>query len=74
MGSMSDAKFYYCLIHHSVEGEDGCRAADRLGPYDTAAEASLALETAAERTKSWDNDPEWNDETKPDSDPSPSGG
>lgn len=59
---MSDAKYYFCLTHHRVEGEDGCRAADRLGPYDTEDEAAHALETAAERTKTWDNDPDWNDD------------
>lgn len=58
---MSDAKFYYCTVHNTVEGEEGCKAADRLGPYDTAQEASRALEIAAERTKAWDNDPDWND-------------
>jgi len=61
---MSEGKFYYCTKHHTVEGEEGCRAADRLGPYDTAEEASHALEIAAERTKSWDNDPDWNDDAK----------
>lgn len=59
---MSEGKFYYCIKHHTVEGEQGCKAADRLGPYDTEAEASRALETAAERTKDWDEDPAWNDD------------
>lgn len=58
---MSDSKFYYCTKHGTVEGEEGCRATDRLGPYDSAAEASRALEIAAERTKEWDDDPNWND-------------
>ena len=61
MEAMSD-KYYFCLIHHTVEGEDGCKASDRLGPYDTADEASHALEKAAERTEAWDNDPDWNDD------------
>jgi hypothetical protein len=61
---MPEHKFYYCTKHHTVEGEQGCKAADRLGPYDTAEEASHALEIAAERTKAWDNDPDWNDEPK----------
>ena len=30
---MSDEQWFYCLKHHTVEGADGCRAADRLGPY-----------------------------------------
>jgi hypothetical protein len=61
---MTEGKFYYCIKHHAVEGEDGCKGADRLGPYDSAAEASRALEIAAERTKDWEEDPTWND--KPD--------
>lgn len=66
---MTEGAYYYCIKHHTVEGEDGCRGADRLGPYDTAQEASRALEIAAERTKSWDDDPTWNDDaskTEPD--------
>jgi len=62
---MSEGKFYYCTKHHTVEGEQGCKAADRLGPYDTEAEASRALEIAAERTKDWDDDPDWNDDKAP---------
>ena len=59
---MSDQKFYYCIKHATVEGEDGCRAADRMGPYDTEAEAARALETARERTEAWEEDPDWNDD------------
>lgn len=59
---MADPKFYYCTKHDRVEGEEGCRAADRLGPYDSEAEAGRALQIAAERTKEWDNDPDWNDD------------
>jgi predicted Zn-dependent protease len=36
--------YYFCLKHHTVEGQAGCKAADRLGPYDSPAEASRALE------------------------------
>lgn len=61
MEAMSD-KYYYCLNHHTVEGADGCRAADRMGPYDTAEQASRALEIAAERTAAWESDPDWNDD------------
>jgi hypothetical protein len=59
---MAEHKFYYCMKHRTVEGEDGCKAADRLGPYDTAEEASQALEIAAARTQAWDEDPAWNDD------------
>ena len=55
-------EYWYCLKHSTVEGSDGCKAADRLGPYATREEASRALETVAERNESWDNDPNWNDD------------
>lgn len=53
--------YFYCLVHKRVEGEQGCRAKDRLGPYATAEEAGRALEIAAERTEAWEHDPDWND-------------
>ena len=53
---------FVCLKHHTVEGEAGCKAADRLGPYDTAEEAAHALEKVAERNEAWENDPNWNDD------------
>ncbi len=59
-GRMS--QYWYCIKHSRVEGEDGCPNKDRLGPYDTEADASRALEKAAERTEEWDHDPDWNDE------------
>ncbi|HEV8055549.1 MAG TPA: hypothetical protein VGP51_03590 [Nocardioidaceae bacterium] len=55
-------QWYYCLEHHSVESEDGCKAADRLGPYASQAEAARALEKVQERNEAWDEDPAWNDE------------
>lgn len=67
---MTDQKWYYCTKHNAVEGEEGCRAQDRLGPYDSPEQAARALEIAAERTKAWDNDPAWNDD--PPSDPTSS--
>lgn len=54
--------YYFCLKHHAVEGEKGCRAQDRLGPYNTEQEAARALEKVEERNESWDNDPDWNDD------------
>jgi hypothetical protein len=65
--SDSDGEFWFCLKHHTVEGRDGCRNADRLGPYATSAEASRALEKVEERNEAWDHDPEWNDDEKPES-------
>ena len=55
-------RYYYCLDHRAVEGEDGCRAADRLGPYPSRQEAERALDKVQERNEAWDNDPAWNDD------------
>ncbi|EFQ83501.1 hypothetical protein HMPREF0063_11163 [Aeromicrobium marinum DSM 15272] len=60
-GVMTD-QFYFCLKHRTVEGEHGCKAADRLGPYDTSADAARALDKVAERNTEWENDPDWNDD------------
>jgi len=65
-----DEEFWYCLKHHQVETRQGCRNADRLGPYATADEAAHALDRVAERNDDWENDPDWND---PDSQNAPKG-
>jgi hypothetical protein len=65
MGVMADEQYWFCLKHHTVEGTEGCRASDRLGPYKTAAEAGRALDKVEERNESWDNDPKWNDDAAP---------
>ena len=59
---MSDTEYWYCLKHHTVEGVDGCRNADRLGPYATREEAARALDRVEERNEQWDNDPNWSDD------------
>ncbi|MGH3365011.1 MAG: hypothetical protein ACRDOW_09795 [Nocardioidaceae bacterium] len=56
------AEYWFCLTHHRVEGEEGCRSADRLGPYPSEAAAARALESVEERNEAWDNDPAWNDD------------
>ncbi len=55
-------QYFFCLDHHAVEGEDGCRAAERLGPYATRGEAEAALDKVQQRNEEWDNDPAWNDD------------
>ena len=62
---MADEQYWFCLKHHTVEGTEGCRAADRLGPYKTAVEAGRALDKVEERNEAWDNDPKWNDDAAP---------
>jgi hypothetical protein len=56
------SEFWYCLKHHAVEGKDGCKNADRLGPYESEADAARALEKVQERNEEWDNDPNWDDD------------
>jgi hypothetical protein len=57
-------EYWYCLKHQAVEGSDGCKSADRLGPYASREEASHALDKVAERNDAWDNDPDWNDDAE----------
>ena len=57
---MSDEQWFYCLKHNTVEPLEGCRAADRLGPYPDRATAARALEIARERTEQEDRrDEQW---------------
>ncbi|HEY8452220.1 MAG: hypothetical protein FWJ70_14485 [Micromonosporaceae bacterium] len=49
--------YYWCVRHDRVEsGDDRCRAAYRLGPFETVAEAERALETVRERNQRWDEE------------------
>jgi hypothetical protein len=57
-----DTSWYYCLDHKTVEPENGCRSAVRLGPYDTREQAAQALETVEQRNVLWDDDPAWDDD------------
>ena len=42
---MSENEYWFCLTHHAVEGHDGCKNADRLGPYpDSVAWCAALLE------------------------------
>ena len=60
-----DEQYWYCLNHKTVETRDGCKNADRLGPYASYADASRALDKVEERNEEWDNDPNWNDDAPP---------
>jgi hypothetical protein len=63
---MSDTEeYWFCLTHHTVEGHEGCRNQDRLGPYPTREQAGRALDLVQERNDDWDNDPAWNDDAPP---------
>ena len=54
-------EYWYCLKHHTVEPREGCKNADRLGPYPTREDATRALEKVQQRNEAWENDPDWND-------------
>ena len=41
--------YWWCLDHASVEGDDGCRAEVRLGPYPSEAAAARALASVRDR-------------------------
>ena len=46
-------RWYYCVEHDEVEPEVGCPGKNRLGPYDTRAEAEEALEKVKARNAAW---------------------
>jgi hypothetical protein len=50
----SQQSWYFCVKHQTVEGEDGCPAKDRLGPYPTREAAEHALDKVHERNEEWD--------------------
>ena len=58
---MADGQWYWCLDHQEVEPYQACRAAVRLGPYDTREQAQEALAQLHVRNQEWDNDPQFND-------------
>ena len=50
--------FWWCLKHSAVEGSShddrGCADDNRLGPYETQAQAARALESVRARTEAED--------------------
>ena len=55
-------EYWYCLKHGTVETEQLCPGAERMGPYPSREQAEHALELAAQRTETWDKDPRWQDD------------
>ncbi len=53
-----DTRWYWCLKHDTAEQGANCRAADRLGPYDSAEEAANWRERVERRNEEWDSDDE----------------
>lgn len=57
------SKFYWCLTHQTVEQGDACRAADRLGPYESAEAARRWSERLEDREEAWEaEDRRWHGE------------
>ncbi|HEY2507772.1 MAG TPA: hypothetical protein VGI58_14750 [Streptosporangiaceae bacterium] len=54
-----DQRWYYCLKHHQVEGEDGCAGKDRLGPYPTREAAEHWQDTVRRRNEEWEAQDQW---------------
>ncbi|NEB68101.1 hypothetical protein G3I39_13740, partial [Streptomyces fulvissimus] len=54
--------------HGTVEEGPQCPAKNRLGPYPSRQEAENAMNTAARRNQSWENDPRWHDKGDDDGD------
>lgn len=48
------AQYYWCFRHGTVEEGPGCRAADRLGPYDSPGDAAAWLERRDRRDEEWE--------------------
>lgn len=50
-------RYYWCLRHNRVETNgDACAGRYQLGPFDSAAAASHALERVRQRNEEWDAD------------------
>jgi hypothetical protein len=61
MSNSGADRYYWCLSHQRVETEANmCASRERLGPYDSAAEAEQALTRVRERNEAWDaEDARW---------------
>jgi hypothetical protein len=46
--------YWWCTDHKTVEGDSGCRAEVRLGPYSTREDADQALASVQERNEKLD--------------------
>jgi hypothetical protein len=64
MTSSGARRYYWCLAHQRVESDDNaCPARNRLGPYDSPAEAERALDKVRERNEAWEaEDARWEGE------------
>ena len=61
---MDRDKYFYNVATGEVEHGRQSHSDVLMGPYDTAAEASRALEIAAEKTEQWDEEQlRWEEES-----------
>lgn len=51
---MTADEYYFCMTHREVERGQGCRGADRMGPYPTADAAAHWQQTVEERNEIWE--------------------
>jgi hypothetical protein len=57
-----NTEWFFCLKHHTVEPEDGCKATERLGPYPDRESAAQALESVHDREERLEEeDRDWAD-------------
>ena len=54
VGHAARMSYWFCLTHMQVEEGAGCANMNRLGPYDTRAEAEEALARTRARTEQQD--------------------
>lgn len=60
-------RYYWCLSHARVEEGQNCRAADRLGPYDSPEAARDYRDRVERRNEDWKaEDERWDDGDGPD--------
>ncbi len=50
----ASGEWFYCLEHRRVEPREGCREADRMGPYPTPEAAANWQQRVDERNATWD--------------------
>ncbi|MFA5939860.1 MAG: hypothetical protein WC809_10945 [Sinimarinibacterium sp.] len=46
--------WWWCLEHKRTEQDEGCRSANRLGPYDSEQQAATAIERTRARSAEQD--------------------
>jgi len=62
--------YYWCFTHQTVEEGPVCRAANRLGPYDSPEAARNWSERVEDRNEAWQaEDERWSDDDEDEDDP-----